>query len=160
MKGQIFILGAMGIVLALFMIIPTIQKEIYLPNTDNSMLKNIAGEYNYWIAYSSIGGSSEILDFGTFVKENYPNMEFFYVYTEGNNLKVANFFDEEMGFSVNGDNFSIKSNQSIETSFSSELDFSSDYRNFKYIPENEFSGAIFLRVDKGIARIQLLEIFE
>ncbi len=150
----------MGIVLALLMIIPTIQKEIYLPNTDNSMLKNIAGEYNYWIAYSSLEGTYDILDFGIFVKENYPNLEFFYLFTESNNLKVVNFFDEEIEFSVDNDDFSIEPNQSIETFFSGELDFSSEYRNFKYTPENEFSGAIYLRIDKGIAKIQLLEIFE
>ncbi|MCK4730025.1 MAG: hypothetical protein KAT28_01780 [Candidatus Aenigmarchaeota archaeon] len=160
MKGQIFILGAMGIVIALLMIIPTIQKEIYLPNTDNSVLKNIAVEYNYWIAYSSLEGTYNILDFGTFIKENYPNLEFFYLFAEGNNLQIANFFDAEIEFSLNGNDFFIEPNQSTETSFSGELDFSSEYRNFRYNPENEFSGAIFLRVDKGIAKIQLLEIFK
>ncbi len=160
MKGQIFILGAMGVVVALFIVIPTIQKEIYLPNTDNSMLKNIAKEYNYWIAYSSIEGNYNILDFGRFIKENYPNIEFFYLFTEGNNLKVANFFDSKMEFSVNGDDFFINPNQSTETSFSGEIDFSSEHRDFKYTPKNEFSGAIFLRIDKGIAKIQLLKIFK
>ena len=160
MKGQIFILGAVGIAVALFMIIPAIQKEIYLPNTDNSMLKNIAGEYNYWIAYSSLKGNYNLLDFGEFVKKNYPNIEFFYIFTEGNDLKVANFFDAEIEFSVNDNDFSIEPNQSIETSFSDEIDFSSEYRNFKYIPKNEFSGAIFLKIDKGIAKIQLFKIFE
>jgi hypothetical protein len=159
-KGQIFVLGAIGLVVALFLITPNLQKEIYLPSTDYSQLKNIAKEYNYWIAYSSLEENYNILDFGSFVKENYPNLEFFYLLAEEDNLKVANFFDNGINFSINGRDFSLEQNNFVSTGFSRNINFSSEYKNFNYSPKNKFSGAIFLRIDKGISKLQLLKIFE
>jgi len=159
-KGQIFILSALGVVVALFLIMPNLQREIYLPSTDYSLLNNIAKEYNYWIAYSSLEENYNILDFGTFVKEHYPNLEFFYLLADSKNIKVANFFDTKINFSINNKKFSLEQNNSVEMNFSDEINFSSNCKNFSYIPKNKFSGAIFLRIDKGISKIQLLKIFE
>ncbi len=160
MKGQIFILGALSIVVTLFLLIPNLQKEIYLPNVDDSLLENIAKEYNYWIAYSSLEENYNILDFGSFVKEHYPNLEFFYLLTDDNDVKVANFFDSKINFKINGEDFFLEQNNSAETSFSKEINFFSEYKNFSYIPENKFSGAIFLRIDKEFSELQLLKVLE
>ena len=160
MKGQIFVLGAIAVVVTLYLVMPNIHSEIYLPNTDYSLLENIAKEYNYWIAYSSVEGTYDILDFGNFVKENYPNLEFFYLFAEENNLKVANFFDSKINFSINGKDFSLKQNKSVSTGFSGNINFNSEFKNFTYNPENKYSGAIFLMLDKEISKLQVLKIFK
>jgi hypothetical protein len=159
MKGQIFILATLAITLAIFFTIPKFQQEIYLPNIDMSQLENIATQYNKWIAYASIE-SYNILDFGNFVKQNYPNLEFIYLLAENQNLKIVNFFDNEINCSVNGENFIIAQNSYGETSFSDEIIFNSSFANFTYTPKNIYSGVIFLRTDKGIVKLELLKIFK
>ncbi len=160
MKGQIFVLGAIGLIVALFLTTSNLQKEIYLPKVDEPLLENIAKEYNYWIAYSSIEGNYNLLNFGNFVKENYPTIEFFYLLAEEDNLKVANFFDSGINFKINGKDFSLNKNDSVNCNFSGKINFSSKYKNFTYKPKNRFSGAIFFRIDKEITKPQLLKVFE
>jgi hypothetical protein len=159
MKGQIFILAALAITLAFFFVIPKFQQEIYLPDIDTSQLENIAMQYNKWVAYTSIDNYN-ILDFGDFVKQNYPHLEFVYLLAENQDLKIANFFDKDLNVSVNGHVFLIKQNSYNETTFVDKIIFNSEFTNFTYIPENNYSGAIFLRVNKGIVKVQLLKIFK
>lgn len=159
MKGQIFILGALAITLAFFFAIPKFQQQIYLPDLDLSQLENIAKQYNKWIAYASIE-SYNILDFGEVVKDNYPNLEFVYLLSENQALKIVNFFDYNLSVTINGENLTLKPFSYEQTNFQEEINFTSNFVNFSYKPNHTYSGAIFLRINKGITELTLLKIFK
>ena len=158
MKGQIFILGALAITLAFFFAIPAFQQEIYLPDTDLSQLENIAYEYNKWIAYSSIDVYNP-LDFGEFVNKTYSGLDFFYILAVNQSLHVANFFNDNLSMKINGENISVLKGSLEQISFQNEINFSSEFVNFTYIPNHSYSGVIFLRSDKGVSMLELLKIY-
>lgn len=159
MKGQIFIFTAIAITLALFFALPDFQQEIYLPDTNLYQLENIAKQYNNWIAYLSINNYN-ILDFGNFVRDNYSNLEFIYLLTENKTYKIANFFGNNLNITINDKNFIINTSSFKESYFQNEIDLTSNFLNFTYIPENNYSGAIFLRINKGTVKLELLKIFK
>lgn len=159
MKGQVFILGVISLIMALFFVLPSLQKEVYVPQTKVHMLENIAEGYNYWISYSSLEEDYKILDFGNFVKNNYPELEFFYILDDEEDTLVANFFDLPINFTLNGKSYNLESNGYIKIDSESEIIFSSQMKNFTYEPRNSFSGAIFIELDNDISNEKLLRIF-
>ena len=159
MKGQVFILAALAVAFAIFFAIPKFQEEIYLPKIDNAQLENIATQYNKWIAYTSIENYN-ILDFGNFVKQNYSYLEFIYLLTENKNVKIANYFDNPITCTINDQNLSISPNSYEEITFTNKIIFNSSFINFSYTPKNDYSGAIFLRMNSGVVKLELLKIFK
>lgn len=159
MKGQIFILGALTLALAMLMFLPSVQKELYLPDLDNSVLENIAGQYNYWLSYSSTDKTYDPMAFGRFVKENYPYVEVFYVLKDGDKVYMANFLSEPLNASINGKDFLIEPNSVDNSTAHGNITFQSDYRNFTYKPENSFSGAIFLRIKTSQAELNEFKVY-
>lgn len=159
MKGQVFILGALTLVIAMFVFLPVLQEELYLPEADSPALDNIATQYNYWISYSSIDENYNPLAFGKIVKQNYPFVEFFYVLADGEKVYVANFLDSSLNVSINGKEILTQPSSFDYTTFHGNLTFSSDYWNFSYEPKNKFSGAIFLRLNSPSVRLSEKRIF-
>lgn len=162
MKGQIFVLGAVALVIAFVAFLPSLQSELFLPEADTTLLENIAKEYNYWIARVSVSDSYEHMAFGSFVKKEYPYMDFFYVLADekAGHIYIANFFGEPVDFSVNGKEFSVGPNSSAKAGFNDPIILSSGLRNFTYSPKNDFSGAIFLESGSSVSKVRLLKVFE
>jgi hypothetical protein len=159
MKGQIFILGAVALAIAMFALLPMLQNELYLPKADSPALENIATEYNYWISGVSISDKYDPLAFGRFVKMEYPYVEFFYVLTDKDKVYPSNFFDNSFNASINGRGFLIEPNSSIDMTFHGNITFQSEYRNFSYEPKNDFSGAIFLRIKNSQVELREYRVF-
>lgn len=162
MKGQIFVLGAVALVIAIFALLPNLQGSLFLPEADTSLLENIATEYNYWISQVSVSDSYDPMAFGGFVKKEYPYVSFFYVLADEKqgHIFIANFFDEPLNFSVNGKGFLVAPNSSVKASFEGTITLYSGKRNFTYSPKNDFSGAIFLESGSSASRVRLLKKFE
>ncbi len=159
MKGQIFILGAIAITLAFFLAIPSFQQEIYLPDTDYSQMENIAKQFNKWLAYTSIQTYNS-MDFGEFVKETYPSLNFFYLFAVNQNLHVVNFFNDNLSVEINGENVSVVKGSSEQITFQDEINFTSEFINFSYTPNHSYNGIIFLKSNRGISQLELLRIYE
>jgi len=165
MKGQIFLLGAISVALALFLLAPGMQKEIFLPKTDTYILENIALEYNYWLSYLSLEdeGDYEPESFGRFVKENYPHLELYYIiYPRGENaIYFANFFDETLIFSLEGQDYPALPNEAqTALKLTGRADISVLGREFSILPKSRFSGAIFISSGSPMAKAEILKIFE
>jgi len=162
MKGQIFVLGAVALALALFAFIPVLQNNPFLPKADTSLPENLATECNYWISQVSVSESYDPMAFGSFVKKEYPYVDFFYVLADEkqDHIYIANFFDEPLNFSLNGKGFLVAPNSSAKASFEGTITLYSGKRNFTYSPKNDFSGAIFLESGSSVSRVRLLKVFE
>ncbi|MGC9310499.1 MAG: hypothetical protein ACP5E4_02115, partial [Candidatus Aenigmatarchaeota archaeon] len=145
MRGQIFVLGALSVFVALFVLASGMQESLFLPPPNTGPLDNLATEYNYWLAYVSMEGEEhDPLAFGRAVKQSYPYVGFFYVLAdEGENgLYFANFFNEDLNVSLNGRNFEVLPNSTVRTRVEGEVSVLSDFKNFTYRPESSISGAI------------------
>ncbi|OYT43121.1 MAG: hypothetical protein B6U88_01810 [Candidatus Aenigmarchaeota archaeon ex4484_56] len=159
MKGQIFILISVSVLISVFFLLSEIHSTLYLPPVSDYSLQNIAKEYNYLLAYSVEDSYYEIksncINFCKFIKNNYPDIELFCLWTRGTNTGIANFFDTNLSFYFNGNKFELGQNDSVDLS-GTNINFSSVV-NFTYSPKSEVSGVIYLINNQ---KIKLLKIYK
>ncbi|MBN2094929.1 MAG: hypothetical protein JW727_02680 [Candidatus Aenigmarchaeota archaeon] len=160
MRGQTFVLGAISLALSFLLLMPAVQKDLYLPTLGEESLQNVAGSYNSWIAYQSLEGIGETSSFGRFVKGEYPHLEIFYVLADGKTLSLANFFDSTRSVSLEGGEVLLDSGEVKRFSCGKSVSMTFEGRNISYEPQSALSGAIFISGGLEGARLEILRIYK
>ena len=153
MKGQMFVVGAVIIIVALIAIKGLFIVQMFHANYDHNgfLISNIENEYKRVAAMNYLYGTDNLDDFSLYLKERVADFGVLYVYSksdvEGHMLTIGNYLGHNTTVSFKGFNQDIADNSYVEVLTSSKK-ITLDYKD-ESIRLDISDGYLFYELDFG-----------